>query len=124
MVHGHLQNFKSLLSDGRHEFCADLAAELGGEDTGPNPHEMLEAALAACTLQTMQLYAIRKGWDIQQTKVGVKILSEGTEVEIGRTLSFDPHLTEEQRTKLSLIADKCPVHKILQANVRIVTEQV
>ncbi len=123
MIRARLEKpFRTLLSDARHEICADLAPELGGEDKGPNPHELLEAALAACTLQTMQMYAARKGWDIQASTVIVKVLSEGAQVLIGRTIHFDAQLPLEQKTKLAEIANKCPVHKLLQAPTVIQTE--
>ncbi len=125
MVHGHLEEkFHASLSDSRHLIDADLSRELGGEDKGMNPHELMEAALVGCTLQTMQMYAKRKGWDIGKTKVGVKFISEGKEVVIGRTLSFDPHLNGEQRDKLTEIANKCPIHKVLHAPTTVQTEVV
>lgn len=125
MVHGQLEEkFHACLSDSRHLIDADLSKELGGEDKGMNPHELLEAALVGCTLQTMQMYAKRKGWDIGMTKVGVKFISEGKEVVIGRTLSFDPHLNGEQRDKLTEIANKCPIHKVLHAPTTVQTEVV
>jgi len=125
MVHGSLEKpYKVVFTDGRHAFCSDLDPQLGGEDLGPNPHELLEAALVGCTLQTMQLYAARKGWDIGATKVGVKVLAEGAEVIIGRTISFDPHLAGEVKAKLTEIANKCPIHKLLHAPATVQTEVV
>lgn len=124
MVNGTLEKpYKVNFSDGRHVFCADLLPALGGEDKGPNPHEILEAALVGCTLQTMQMYGARKGWELGLTKVGVKVLEEGAQVRIGRVLHFDPHLTEEQKTKLTEIANKCPIHKLLHAPITIETER-
>jgi putative redox protein len=125
MVHGEIEsNFHVCLSDGRHQINSDLALELKGADKGPNPHEILEAALVACTLQTMQMYGSRKGWNLGKTKVGVKFLAEGAEVIIGRTLSFDPHLSQEQKDKLKEIANKCPIHKILHSSSKIETAVV
>lgn len=124
MVHGTLEKpYKVTFSDSRHEFCADLLPALGGEDKGPNPHELLEAALVGCTLQTMQMYGARKGWSLGSTRVGVKTLAEGAEVRIGRVLHFDPHLTEEQQLKLTEIANKCPIHKLLHAKITVETER-
>jgi uncharacterized OsmC-like protein len=54
----------------------------------------------------------------------VKTLSEGAEVIIGRTIKFDPHLTSEQVTKLTEIANKCPIHKLLHTSASIQTEVV
>lgn len=120
-IHG---THRTELSDGRHLLIADVKKELGGADLGPDPHELLEAALAACTLITMQMYGARKSWALGKTRVGVKVLSEGERVEIGRTLHFDPSLTPEQRSKLTEIANKCPIHKLLHAPIHVTTEVV
>jgi len=116
--------FRVELSDKRHIVCADLAKDLGGSDQGPNPHELLEMALAACTLQTMKLVAKRKGWELGSTTVSVTTLEEGAQNRIGRVIKFDLHLNSEQRTKLTEIANKCPIHKLLHADVRVETEVV
>jgi putative redox protein len=125
MVHGHLEkDYLTSVSNSRHQLDSDLTKELGGSDKAMNPHELLEAALVACTLQTIHMYAKRKGWNVGTTKVGVKFLSEGKEVVIGRTLAFDPHLNGEQRDKLTEIANKCPIHKVLHAPITIQTQVV
>ncbi|MBY0517217.1 MAG: OsmC family protein [Bacteriovoracaceae bacterium] len=123
MVNGHLQKpYKAQFHDGRHPFSADLDSKFGGEDSAPNPHELLEAALVGCTLQTIQLYGARKGWDIGSTEVVVKFVSEGAEVVLSRTIKFDLSLNEEQKTRLTEIANKCPIHKALLAPTKIETQ--
>jgi len=34
---------------GRHNLASDLSVEEGGGATGPNPHDLYDAALGACT---------------------------------------------------------------------------
>lgn len=122
MIHGQHSGPRAVsLSDGRHTWSSDLQLALGGADTGPDPHELLEAALVACTLQTMTVYGARKGWELGTTEVTVKVLEEGAAVRIGRTITFDPSLTPEQVTRLTDIAGRCPIHKLLTAPTTIET---
>ena len=107
-----------------HRLISGLSEKLGGHDEGPNPHELLEAALAACTILTVQLYANRKGIPLESTDAIVKILSEGPETVISRELSYHGNLTREQKDRLTEIAEKCPIHKLLESHVTIKTTAV
>ena len=102
-----------------HELSVDERAEVGGTDTGPEPLELLAAALASCTAVTMEMYATRKGWDIG----GVEVEAEYTPAERGcptkfsLTLRLPSDLTDEQVERLRVIAAKCPVHRTLDGEV-------
>lgn len=113
----------ALLKVGRHDVIADEGPALGGEDAGPNPHEMIEAALVACTIMTLQLYANRKQWPLESADVSAGIETEGPEgTVIFRRISLRGDLSEEQRSRLLEIANKCPIHRLLTGTVRIRTE--
>ncbi|MGZ3695116.1 MAG: OsmC family protein [Bdellovibrionota bacterium] len=105
-----------------HTFLSGLGENQGGHDEGPNPHELLEAALAACTILTAQLYADRKGWPLESTNVKVKILSEGAETLISQEISYTGNLSVEQRSRISEIVNKCPIHRLLESKVKIETK--
>lgn len=108
---------------GNFSIISGVPEKLGGRDEGPNPHELLEAALAACTIITVQMYADRKGIPLESTDVKVNTVSEGAEKSvISREISFRGNLTTEQKTRLAEIADKCPIHKLLQSSVTIETK--
>ena len=62
---------QELLVDGRHRLVTDEPAALGGTDTGPAPHELLPAALAACVAVTIRMYARTKGWTLGELSVDV-----------------------------------------------------
>lgn len=109
-----------LLSNAQHEIISDVARDLGGEDEGLNPHELVEAALTACTSLTLELYARRKNWDISGLQVEVKITKEGADSVFERRLSFGD-LPADQKAKLLEIANKCPIHKLLESNIKIET---
>ncbi|MEZ5077484.1 MAG: OsmC family protein [Solirubrobacterales bacterium] len=112
--------------DDGHRLIVDEPPELGGEDLGPRPTRLLAASLAGCTAITMELYAARKGWELGPVEVEVEV-----EMERAVPVSFDVHvrlspdLEPEQRERLLVIANKCPVHKVVAGTVPVtVSEQV
>ena len=102
-----------------HTITADETAEHGGDDTGPNPQELLAASLASCSAITMQMYAERKGWDIGELVVDVDYepAQRGSPTRFHLTVEFPKELPEDQRTRLMQIAAKCPVHRALEGEV-------
>ncbi len=122
MVTGNLKE-KSLAAElhiRNHELIAGVVAALGGQDEGPSPHELIEAALTACTIITVQMYANRKQWPLLSTDVETKIVSETKDgTVISRDIKFRGDLTQEQRDQLFAIANKCPIHKLLSGKVEI-----
>lgn len=115
------ENLTAEINVRTHTIISGLFEKLGGHDEGPNPHELLEAALAACTILTAQMYANRKGLKLESTDIEVKILAEGSETVISREVNFRGELTEEDKNKLAEIVEKCPIHKLLESNVKINT---
>lgn len=61
--------FTTNIQTERHSFIADEPGNVGGEDFGPAPYELLSAGLAACTAMTLKLYAERKKWDLKEVFV-------------------------------------------------------
>jgi putative redox protein len=52
-------DYEVSLRAGQHRLTADEGVAAGGQDRGPAPHELLCAALAACTAITLRMYAQR-----------------------------------------------------------------
>ena len=102
-----------------HETVADEPKDQGGDDTGPNPQELLAASLASCTAITMEMYAERKGWDIGEVVVDVDYepAQRGSPTKFEMVVKLPKELPEEQREKLMQIAAKCPVHRTLEGEV-------
>jgi putative redox protein len=110
---------------GQFQILAGVNEKLGGNNEGPSPHELLEAALTACTIITLQMYANRKQMKLTSAHVTVKIESESAETSvISRKIQLEGDLSSEERAKLLEIADKCPVHKLLSSKVTINSEIV
>ena len=104
---------------GPHRLTADEPAVAGGADEGPNPPELLLAALGACKGMTVSLYAERKQWPLRAGPVKlVRSQAKGAE-QIDVTIPLVGELSEEQRRRLPEIADHCPVHWMLTSGVDI-----
>jgi uncharacterized OsmC-like protein/alpha/beta superfamily hydrolase len=119
---------------GQHRFLADEPVSVGGFDAGPGPYDLLAAALGACTSMTLRLYADRKKLpldrvtvEVDHGKVHADDCAECAEGRTGmidrfqRTIHLDGGLDDEQRQRLLEIADKCPVHRTLEASSTTVT---
>ena len=125
--------FQQTVSIGPHRLLADEPVPAGGEDTGPGPYDFVLAGLGACTSMTMRLYADRKSLPLERTTVTLKhskIHAEdcaecetkaGMLDQIDLVIAMEGALDAEQRKKLMEIADKCPVHRTLTSEIRIVT---
>jgi len=104
-----------------HKITIDEPPSEGGKDVGPAPSRLLAGSLAGCTAITMEMYADRKGWDLDGLAVGVEI--EGSlhrgDVSYELVVSLPDGLDEDQRDRLLRIAAKCPVHKALAPTVPI-----
>lgn len=88
-----------------------------GKDLGPDPFSTLLASLAGCTLATLRMYIDRKGWDIPEITISLNATQESEgelETIFSRQISFSKDIPNEQKERLLLIADKCPVSKILE----------
>lgn len=117
---------------GGHAWLADEPVHLGGGDRGPNPYDMLTAALGACTSMTLRMYADRKGWPLETIEVHVEhdripappdVVAHGGKVDrFRRHITVTGALSAEQRARLGEIANHCPVHHTLSAASLIETQ--
>ena len=110
------ENFRHSVNINNHELFTDLPKTLGGDDSAPSPHDYFDAALASCKALTVKLYAQKK--DIPLTGVTAEVTHDSTEEQKGKyklnvKLTLKGVLTDEQRTELHRVADKCPVHKLM-----------
>ena len=136
VVRGSASGFAQEIHARRHRIVADEPVSAGGTDTGPSPYDLLLAALGACTSMTVGMYARRKSWPLEEVTVHLRHskihatdcaeceTKEGMLDRIERDIHFAGPLTEEQRSKLLEIANKCPVHRTLTSEIDIVTRAV
>ena len=116
---------------GQHSLLADEGEDLGGDDFGPSPYQYLSAALSACTVMTLQMYARRKGWPLKEVIVhvdhGKRYVDDCMTCEdkpnqldhFDKKIELVGDLTQEQIDRLMQIADRCPVHRTLNKEVRM-----
>ncbi len=104
---------------GRHRITADEPEAQGGQNLGPSPQELLSAALASCTAVTMEMYARRKGWNIEGLEVEARYspAERGCPTRFELVIKMPSQLSEEQVDRLQVIAAKCPVHRTLEGEV-------
>ena len=135
-----LGKFQAMIMAGRHRMLADEPEKVGGLDSGPSPYDYLSAALGSCTVMTIRMYADHKGIaldavraEIIHDKIHAKDCTEcgehhapkGGKIDrFERRITLVGDLDEQTRTRLLEIADKCPVHKTLEASSVIVTHAV
>ena len=126
--------FQQTVTSGPHQMLADEPVAAGGQDSGPGPYDFVLAGLGACTSMTMRMYADRKSLPLDRVTVTLKHSKihaedcaecetrEGMLDQIDRVISIEGALDADQRKRLMEIADKCPVHRTLTSEMRIVTK--
>ncbi len=126
-------NFAVNIEAGRHALVSDEPVEVGGEDLGLGPYDLLLGALGACTAMTLRLYARHKQWPLEHVRVTLthtKIhaadcaeceTKKGKIDRIERTIELAGPLDALQRARLLQIAEKCPVHRTLTSEVEVKT---
>lgn len=128
------QGFLCRVEANGHNLAADEPLSMGGTNLGPSPYDFLGAALGSCTAMTLNMYARHKKIDLQSVSVDVnhsRIHAEDcSECEstngkvdvLSRTIRLEGDLSAKQRERILQIADRCPVHKTLENEIRIVSE--
>ncbi len=106
---------------GHHRLTADEGAELGGQDAGPAPYDLLTSALSACTAITLRMYAERKGWAVAAVQVDVHFSRDGEKQWIDRVLTIEGAVDEDQRRRMADIAERTPVTLTLKGGLEIRT---
>jgi putative redox protein len=99
-----------------HHFTVDGTLEEGGDDSGPSPHDLYDAALGSCKALTLVWYARRKGIPLQDVQVTVERDASAERQGVYRLdtkLHLGGDLTDAQREELLAVAGKCPVHKLM-----------
>ena len=116
--------FTQRLDVNGHELFADVSIENGGDNVGPDPHSLLDAALGACTGLTLTMVAQRKQIPLKDVRVTITHTEEQGVYQLDRKIELIGELSEEQRAYLLGIANKCPIHKVLSGKIEIATNLV
>lgn len=118
--------FQVQVISGSSTFLADEPRAVGGLGTGPNPYDLLSAALGSCTVMTIRLYAEHKKWPLERVRAKVTHHRPALQARdvFSREIVLEGELDETQRAKLLEIADHCPVHVTLDRGADIQTTLV
>jgi putative redox protein len=115
------------ITNGRHSWTSDVPKTHGSADAGPDPHDLYDSALAACTVLTLELYLRRKDWKADTISCEVDRISEtkgddGKIVyQLRRRIHVTGQLSAEERSRLIEIANKCPIHKLMEGRTEVET---
>ncbi len=127
----YTDGFKTDVRAGRHTLVADEPRSVGGTNAGPSPYDLLSAALATCTSMTLHMYAAHKKVDLESVTVRVKhdkIHAQDCEDcesdtgridEFQRSIALQGSLSDAQRKRMLEIADRCPVHRTLEGEIKV-----
>ncbi len=133
IAHIGRDRFRTELRAAGHTLLADEPESVGGENAGPSPYDLLAAALGACTVMTLRMYADQKQWPLEEVAARIthrKIhaadcadceTQAGKVDEFQRELSLRGVLDATQRERLLEIANRCPVHRTLESEIKIRT---
>jgi len=128
--------FTTEMKVGNHYMTADEPISYGGNDFGPSPYELVSAGLSACTAMTLQMYAKRKSWHIDNVEVHTTYSKthaldcencESSNAKIDtfhREIKITGNFDNKQMDRLLQIADKCPVHKTLHSETQVITSLI
>jgi putative redox protein len=125
--------YRTEVSASGHTLVTDEPASVGGTEAGPTPYDLLLGAVGACTAMTVRMYAGRKGWPLEEVTVRLRQARDHAEdcadctakpvaiARIEREITISGDLTEEQRTRLLQVAERCPVGQTLAAGMKVET---
>jgi putative redox protein len=128
--------YQTRIDTGDLALIGDEPVDSSGDGLGPNPYELLLAALGHCTVLTILLYARRKGWSVDGVSVRANhervVVSEEIDGELIRTkaerivqeIALQGDLDDDQRARLIEIAGKCPVHRTMTGDLEILEREV
>ncbi|HNQ61761.1 MAG TPA: OsmC family protein [Bacteroidia bacterium] len=108
---------------GKHIIIGDEPADHGGTDAGPTAHQMLLSSLGMCMAITLRMYANRKKWDLKKVEIHLNMEKnpedQGESTIIYKKVELFGELDEDQKKRLMIISEKCPVHKTLSGPIHL-----
>ncbi len=127
-----LKNYQVEITSGMHTLVSDEPPAMGGDDAGMSPFDLFLAGLVSCTIITLHMYAQRKNWPLESVEMEADIRSVESTADgvkkrssvIDTQVIFNGALTEEQLRRLGEISERCPVHRTLSGDIKIITTVV
>lgn len=104
---------QEIVIGGRHRLVTDQPEELGGEGSGPSPHALFPAALAACVTVTLVQYGRTKGWELGDVMVEVDYDNHSKPRRVETVIRFGD-LSAEQLERLEKVGRACPLRRSVE----------
>jgi putative redox protein len=116
--------FQLRVRTGSVTFHVDEPISVGGMGAGPNPYDLLSAALAASSISTMRVYASIRKWRLDSIRVRLVYTRNAPPHRDAmlRQVALVGPLTEGQRNSLLHIAERCPIQLSLGRALEVRTE--
>jgi len=111
---------QEVVIDGKHQLVTDEPERLGGEGSGPAPHELFPAALAACISATLTMYARTKSWDLGEVTVDVDYDNKSSPRRFEIAIELAGDLSAEQLERLEKVAASCPLRRSIETGIEFV----
>lgn len=111
-------DFKTLLESDAHLVVSDMKTEKGGQGAGMGPHDLLEAAMAACMSITLRMAGNKHGIPVGRSVVVVELdRSDENVARFRYEVKFDEVVPRAQRQHLVEILGRCPVSKTISRQI-------
>jgi putative redox protein len=111
---------QEVVIDGRHRLITDEPLQVGGDGSGPAPHELFPAALAACVSTTLVMYARTKAWELGEVAVEVDYDHRSTPRRFQIAIRLGGDLSDTQMERLERVARACPLRRSIEAGIEFV----
>jgi putative redox protein len=111
---------QEVVIDGQHRLITDEPERVGGDGSGPAPHELFPAALAACISTTLVMYARTKAWELSDLSVKVDYDNHSTPRRFEVAIRLDGNLSAAQLERLERVARSCPLRRSIEAGIEFV----
>ena len=111
---------QEVVIDGQHRLVTDEPPRVGGDGSGPAPHELFPAALAACVSTTLVMYARTKGWELGEVAVEVEYDHRSTPRRFQVAVRLGGDLSDAQLERLESVARACPLRRSIEAGIEFV----
>jgi putative redox protein len=111
---------QEVVIDGQHRLITDEPEHVGGDGSGPAPHELFPAALAACVSTTLVMYARTKGWELSEVTVEVEYDHRSTPRRFELVIKLGGDLSDTQLERLERVARSCPLRRSIEAGIEFV----
>jgi putative redox protein len=111
---------QEVVIDSQHRLITDEPQRLGGEGSGPAPHELFPAALAACISTTLVMYGRTKGWELGGVFVEVDYDHRSTPRRFEIVIQLGGDLSDAQLDRLEKVAGSCPLRRSIEAGIEFV----